>query len=233
VETGRTTAFLGLAGAAAWLLGLAAAARATRLPAAPASDSGDGSLAGSVLGSVFALSAGVGVTGLIALLAVPAAAEVMPPAAGRGNQPVVSLTAILASGSPGISTATGGWAAALLGGPLVLLGAAAAAAAQVVRRRRGRVRLFELGLLQGGGSAPGRARADGTVAAVAPSPPEPLFTLPLASLAQRGVQLLTAAHLPEQYRSLFRPAALEQAAGRARPWFWVVATVALAVAVAR
>jgi hypothetical protein len=233
VEAGQATAFLGLAGAAAWFLGLAATARASRLPAAPPGASGEGSRPGSVVGSVFAMGAGVGLTGLIVLLAVPAASEVMPPAAGRGIQPGLSPAAILSAGSLGVSTAAGGWAAALLGGPLVLLGVVAATAVRAARARAGRARRAELGLVEGRGPAPAGTAAEPVQVAAPLSALEPLFEPPLAGLAARCAELVTAASLPEQYRSLFQPAVLERAAGRARPWFWLVATAALAVAVTR
>jgi formate hydrogenlyase subunit 3/multisubunit Na+/H+ antiporter MnhD subunit len=215
LASGRTTAFLGLAGAAAWLLALAAAARSSRLPARPAGTMGGGSWWGTLAGVAIALAGGIGLTATIAFVAVPAAAEVMP-AASPAAQPAVSIAAVLAPGSLTVSTAVGGWAAALLAGPLVLVGLVAAAA---------------LGLLRRNGSDPQPMTTDRVLELSAPTPP--FFPPPLAGLPERCVEVASGIRLPAQYRSLLQPAALELAAGRARPWFWVVATAVLAVAVTR
>jgi hypothetical protein len=64
-------------------------------------------------------------------------------------------------------------------------------------------------------------------------PPAPLFAPPLAGEPERWGQRLVALRLPEQYRSLFQPAAIEAAVARSRPWFWALVTLVLAIAVTR
>jgi hypothetical protein len=136
----------------------------------------------------------------------------MPPA-GRSGQPLVSPAAILGAGSLAVSTASGAWPAVLLGGPLVVLGLAGVALSRVLRRDAGPDR------------EPG-------IAPVA-SPPGPLFAPPLAGVPGRFARWVRAFQLPEQYRSLFRPDALEQAVTNGQPWFWAAATIVLAIAVTR
>lgn len=209
LEAGGLAGFLGLGAAGAWLLALAAAARAGRLPLAASGAELSPSPAGAATGVALALAGGVVLTAMLAFLAIPAAAEVMP-TAGRVAQPPVSAAAVLTGGSLAISTASGGWAAALLGGPLVAL-ALVGTAAWLFANRRGLV--------------PARVvRVEGS---------EPLFAPPLAGVPERTVAWLSGIRFPEQYRSLFRPSVLEQAMTSGRPWIWVVVTVVLAVAVTR
>lgn len=220
LEAGVVPAFLGLAGAAAWLLGLAAAARAIRLPDVPAGSAPQGSRLGSLVASTVAVGAGIALTLVIALLAIPAATEVMPPApaqsAGAGG---VSQAAILGAGSLGVSTASGGWSPALLAGPLVLLALAAVGAARVSRWRASPTSVPEAAL------PPPVMELD--------PPPAPLFTPPLAPLPDRAVGWLKTLRLPAQYRSLFRPALMERAVARSRPWLWAAVTVVMTIAVTR
>src|SRR5215471_10006833 len=136
LEAGELAGFLAMAAAAAWLLALAAAARAARLPLAPPDADEAPSRAGDAAGVAVALAGGVGLTAVIAVLSIPAAAEVMPPAA-RAVQPVVSAAAILAPNTLAVGTASGGWAAALLGGPLIVLGLAGQVVARALARRDG------------------------------------------------------------------------------------------------
>lgn len=220
IEAGAVQAFLGLAAVAAWLLGLAAAARAIRLAAVSANAGLDGSRVGSLATSAAAVAAGVGLTLVVAWLAIPAAAEVMPPAPVQGQGAGgVSPAAILGAGSLGVSTASGGWSSALLAGPLVLLALAAVAAAQVLRWRAARASISEASLPP-------------PVVELEP-PPAPLFTPPLALVPARAAAWLKALRLPAQYRSLFRPVLMEAAVARSRPWLWVAATVVLTIAVTR
>lgn len=209
LEAGVAYAFLSIAAAGAWLLGLAAAGRALRMPV-PAGDEERGGK-GALAATAAVLVAGVGLPALVALLAIPAAAGLMPAAPGTA-QPGVSQAAILSAGSLGVSTASGGWSAVLLGGPLLLLGLAAAALARLRAAPTERVE----------------------PAVVAPEAvPAPLFIPPLTGVVQRSVTAIARLRLPTQYRSLFGPAALERAVTTGRPWFWAVATAALAIAVTR
>jgi formate hydrogenlyase subunit 3/multisubunit Na+/H+ antiporter MnhD subunit len=212
VEAGPVSAFVGLAGAGAWLLMLAAAARGLRLPREEEEEEEASSPAGAAGLAAAALAAGIALTGVLAYLAIPAAAELVPPPAGRAVQAGVSAAAILGPGSLAVSTASAGWAAALLAGPLVLLGLAAAV---LLRALSGRLR-----------AAPPKVIALETA-------PLPLFQLPLAGLPGRLRAGLGRVQLPDQYRSLFRPAAIQQAVSSGEPWFWAAATIVLAIAVTR
>ncbi|HET7467911.1 MAG TPA: hypothetical protein VFL29_14730 [Candidatus Dormibacteraeota bacterium] len=61
----------------------------------------------------------------------------------------------------------------------------------------------------------------------------PLFAVPGATLAATALARLRALSMPDQYRSLFNPAALETVAAGGRPMLWLAALVALIVAIAR
>lgn len=218
LEAGTVTAFLGLAGAAAWLLGLAAAARAVLLPPEPRGSAPEGSNLGSLVAVAFAVVSGVALAAVLALLAIPAASEVKPPGILNGAAVTgVSAPAILGAGSVSISTASGGWSSALLAGPFVVLALAGIVAPHLLRRRSTSSIFARLS----------------PRAAVRQEPPAPFFAPPLAGVPEQALTRLKAVRLPEQYRSLFRPALVERAAGRSGPWLWVAATIALTIAVTR
>src|ERR1700687_4530670 len=61
----------------------------------------------------------------------------------------------------------------------------------------------------------------------------PLFTLPGADALARARSVLVAAAVPEQYRSIFNPPALEAAMAAGRPLFWVALVAALGFPVTR
>ena len=61
----------------------------------------------------------------------------------------------------------------------------------------------------------------------------PLFAVPGAAVATRVWEVVRAATVPEQYRSIVNPRALEAAAAGGRPFLWLAALVALAYAVTR
>ncbi len=61
----------------------------------------------------------------------------------------------------------------------------------------------------------------------------PLFDVPGAAAAMRLRDRLRSWTIPEQYRSLFDPAALERLAAGGRPALWLASLVALAIAVSR
>ena len=208
VEAGGAAAFVGLVGGAAWVIAVAGASRWPRLPLTEPEVEPAPSPYGAAAGLAVALAAGIGLTALLALLTIPAAAEVMP-ATGRLARPAVLPADILGAGTLSVSTASGGWASALLGGPLVVIGVAAAAAVRAVR---------------------GRAAAGAVVPS--DSAPEPLFSTPFAGLPEGAAAWFRAMRLPEQYRSLLRPSLLERA-GSGPPWFWVLVTAALVFAVTR
>ena len=61
----------------------------------------------------------------------------------------------------------------------------------------------------------------------------PLFTIPGADALARARSVLVAAAVPEQYRSIFNPPALEAAMAAGRPLFWVALVAAFGFAVTR
>jgi formate hydrogenlyase subunit 3/multisubunit Na+/H+ antiporter MnhD subunit len=211
VEQGQISAFLGLAGAGAWLLGLAAAARGLRLPAGEEPDAAT-SRAGTVALAGAGMAAGVALTALVALLAIPAASELMPSPNGPTGSPGILPASILTADSLALSTAAGGWAAVSLGVPLVLAGLGSVALLRLLAARRPGVPVRVVTL---------------------EAEPEPLFRLPLTGLPERALAALARVQLPEQYRSLFQPAAIERAMNAGQPWFWAVLTIGLAIAVTR
>jgi hypothetical protein len=107
---------LGLAGAATWLLWVASFARALRLPS---SDSG-GRAAGAWVGLGIVVVAGAAAAGIEALLALPAAGEVirLPASLSSGVQLPISLP--LGLQLP-VAQPSGGWSPLLLGLPFLIL----------------------------------------------------------------------------------------------------------------
>jgi hypothetical protein len=61
----------------------------------------------------------------------------------------------------------------------------------------------------------------------------PLFTVPWAGAVERARSVVVAASVPEQYRSIVNPRALEAAAAAGRPLLWLASLAALGFAVAR
>ena len=64
-------------------------------------------------------------------------------------------------------------------------------------------------------------------------PRPPLFAIPGAAVIGRMRDVVRAAAVPEQYRSIVNPRALEAAAAGGKPMLWLAAIVALAYAVTR
>src|SRR5712692_2542396 len=117
LEAGEAKAMLGILVVAAWLLTLAGAARAVRLPAGRVEAPGraGAGFAAGLAGLVLAGGAGLGL--LASGLAVPAAQEAL-------GQPGSPLTGGLLT----VTSAAGSWAAVTLAGPVILLGLLGAAA---------------------------------------------------------------------------------------------------------
>lgn len=123
----------------------------------------------------------------------------------------VPATAEVLSGAPGaiggggvaVLTTAGGWAAVALGLPLLVL--------------------VLLPILVSRRSLPA-ATADA---------PEPPLRLPWTGIAAGVGARLSGLSVPEQYRSLVNPRAVEAAMGRGQPLLWAVLLLALAVAVNR
>jgi hypothetical protein len=108
-----------------------------------------------------------------------------------------------APGLTAVSTVSTVLPAVALLGPLLVMGAVALASARRV---------------------PGTARSE-----VAP----PLFHIPAADVASRSWAAVRSASVPAQYRSLFNARALEGALAAGRPVLWLVAVLALCIAVTR
>jgi formate hydrogenlyase subunit 3/multisubunit Na+/H+ antiporter MnhD subunit len=129
----------------------------------------------------------------------------LPVAAEAIGSPASAVT----GGYTAVVTASGGWAAVTLGAPLLLLAAGAALVSRSVW-----------------------ARWPARPVALKPPPP-PFLALPTSRLGARLTGAGRGLRLPEQYRSLVNPAALEAAAATGRPWLWGAITMALIIAVTR
>jgi formate hydrogenlyase subunit 3/multisubunit Na+/H+ antiporter MnhD subunit len=129
----------------------------------------------------------------------------LPVAAEAIGSPASSVT----GGYTAVVTASGGWGAFTLGVPLLLLAAGAALV-----------------------SRSAWARWPARPVALKPPPP-PVLVLPASGLGARLTDVGRGLRLPEQYRSLVNPAALEAAAATGRPWLWGAVTMALIIAVTR
>jgi hypothetical protein len=107
VESNEVGGYLALLTAAAWVVGIAAAARAVRLP--PRREGAAGSQAGAVLVAALLVAGGAALGALQAAIAIPAAAAVI-------TFPGTALT-----GTPyATAAASGSWPAVALGGLAVL-----------------------------------------------------------------------------------------------------------------
>ena len=202
-EAGDFLGLIGIAGAAAWVVSMVAAARAIGLPA------GRGRPAGETFpGVAMALGGLIFIAGpalplVISAFAIPAQAEVMPAAAGSLGGGMVSVATIQAD-LPALT----------LFAPLLLLG------------------VIAYGIL--GVSPPSRRRRispQGGEVASASRPP--LFTMPGAAALARLRDAVRSATVPEEYRSIVNPRALEKAAAGGRPLMWIAVVVALLYAVNR
>jgi hypothetical protein len=189
-EAGDFLGLIGIAGAAAWVISMLAAARAIGLPAGrgrPAAETFPGI---AMALAALTLVAGPALPVVISAFAIPAQSDVMPAAAGS-----------LGGGLTSVVTLQGELPALTLFAPLLLLGAIAYGVSGVFG-----VRL--------------QARPR-------------LFTMPGEAAIGRWLTHLRAAAVPEQYRSIVNPRALEAAAAGGRPLLWLAALVALAFAVNR
>jgi hypothetical protein len=195
-EAGEVDALIALVVCAAWVLTLAAAARASWLPSRTSSEgAGSGLAAAATAGLV--LVGGVALGAVELAVAIPAAAEVM-----------TFPTAVLRSGAIGVSTTAGGWPALAFGVPLLVIGVA------LLWLGRAELRL-----------APGQEPAGGRR-------PRPLLGEPWA-LPARAAAGIRGLRLPEEYRSLFDPRALDAAASAGHPLFWLVVVAGLAYLITR
>ena len=189
-EAGDFIGLIGIAGAAAWVLSMVAAARAIGLPAGrghPATETFPGI---AMALAALTLVAGPALPVIVSAFAIPAQADVMPAAAGS-----------LGGGLISVVTIQGELPALTLFAPLLLLGVLAYGVSGVFGTRL-------------------QARP-------------PLFAIPGAVALGRWLRQVRAATVPEEYRSIVNPRALEAAAAGGKPLLWLAALVALAFAVNR
>ncbi|HEX6349089.1 MAG TPA: hypothetical protein VF160_06825 [Candidatus Dormibacteraeota bacterium] len=149
-------------------------------------------------------AAGAGVAALVLLAGGPLLGWLVAQVCLPATAEVVTVPpGAVAGGSIAVLTAAGAWPAVALGLPLLVL--------------------VLLPLLGG--------RSPRVAAAVEAPPPllSPVWARPQARIWNR----VRALRVPEQYRSLFNPRALEAAMGRGQPLLWAVLLLALAVAVNR
>ncbi len=182
---------------------VAVAGAATWLVAAAAAARSVGLHAGRRRQASDALALVAAVLGVIVLAAGPAVAAV----ASITSDAIAGVIPLPAGGlapdALSIITISTKLPAVALFGPLLLLGAAAVALSK-----------------------------PGPVTSAAQSK-APLFDVPGAAAAMRLRDRLRSWTIPEQYRSLFDPAALERLAAGGRPALWLASLVALAIAVSR
>jgi hypothetical protein len=187
---------------------------------------------------------------LAAFLGVAAAVAWLLVTAGRAR-------ALRLPAQPDASVPTGSLAGAGLAGAALLIGGAAyglliaavcePAAAEAMRLPPAAISGAPLEVVTGSGAWPAVALGLPTLVLVvvalgffgrvpAASPlrsPAPFFVLPGGDAGRRLALWAGGLRLPEQYRSLFNPTALEAAMGRGQPVLWVVLALVLAVAINR
>ena len=210
-EAGDFMGLIGIAAAAAWVLSMVAAARAISLPAGRAHPTSEAFPRVAMGLAVLILVAGPALPVVLSALAIPAQVDVMPSAAGYLGGGLVSVVTVQTE-----------LPALILFAPLLLLGAIA------------------YGVTGGFGVSRGARRATapspeaGTSAL--PHPPalaSPVFPIPGAVVFRRTLDGIRSAAVPEQYRSILDPRALERAAAGGRPVLWLAGIIALAYAVNR
>jgi hypothetical protein len=202
-EAGDFLGLIGIAGGAAWVVSMAAAARAIGLPAGRGRPSGETFPGIAMALGALILVAGPALPLVISAFAIPAQAEVMPAAAGSLGGGLVSVATIQAD-LPALT----------LFAPFLLLGVIAYGILGVsppsTRRR----------ISVPGGEVRGASRP-------------PLFTVPGLATFGRLRDAVRSATVPEEYQSIVNPRALEKAAAGGRPLLWIAAVVALVYAVNR
>lgn len=202
-EAGDFLGLIGIGGAAAWGVWMVAAARAIGLPAGKGRPAGETFPGIALALGALILVAGPALPVVISAFAIPAQAEIMPAAAGSLGGGLVSV-ATIQTDLPALT----------LFAPLLLLAAIA------------------YGIL--GVSPPARARhASPQGGEVRSAARPPVFTLPGAALFGRMREAVRSATVPEEYRSIVNPRALEKAAAGGRPLMWIALVIALVYAVNR
>jgi hypothetical protein len=202
-EAGDFLGLIGIAGAAAWVISMVAAARAIGLPAGRGRPATETSPRAALGLAALVLVAGPALPLMVTAFGVPAQADVMPAAAGALGGGLISVVTVQTE-LPALT----------LFAPLLLLAAIAYG-------------------ITGGFGMRGLRPQRGTSSLKSSQPPRPLFSVPGAAAIGRLREALRDAAVPEQYRSIVNPRALEIAAAGGRPLLWVAALLALTFAVNR
>jgi hypothetical protein len=200
-EAGDFFGLIGVAGAAVWVLSMAAGARAIGLPAGRGHPASETFPRIAMVLATLILVAGPALPVLLTQFAIPAQADVMPTPAGSLGVSLISVVTVQTE-LPALA----------LFAPLLLLG------------------LIAYGIT---GVFGARAARTAPQAGTAPLKRSPLFPIPGAVAFGRLRAGFREATVPEQYRSLVNPRALELAAAGGRPLLWLAALVALTFAVNR
>ncbi|HEY2599306.1 MAG TPA: hypothetical protein VGJ79_12595, partial [Candidatus Dormibacteraeota bacterium] len=211
-EAGDFMGLIGIAGAAVWILFMVAAARAVGLPAGRGHPAMETFPRTAMALAAALLVAGAGLPVVVTWFALPAQADVMTRSAGLGGG-LVSV-ATIQTDLPALTLFT----------PLLLLGALAYGITGVFGVQRSARRVPALpGAADQKAASPARS---------APARP-PLFIVSGLDAPKRWLDAVRRAAVPDQYRSIVNPRALEKAAAGGRPVLWLAALVALAYAVNR
>jgi len=158
------------------------------------------------------LVAGPALQLVVSAFAIPAQSDVMPAATGRLGGSLISVVTVQAD-LPALT----------LFAPLLLLGAIAYGVTGGFGSRDRGVRR----------EPPAHGTATQGLTTLVKSAPPPLFGMPGAATYARLRDAVRDASVPEQYRSIVNPRALERAAAGGKPLLWLAAIVALAFAVTR
>jgi hypothetical protein len=202
-EAGDFLGLIGIAGAAAWVLSMVAAARAIGLPAGRGRPAAETFPSVAMAIAALILIAGPALPVVVSALAVPAQSDVMPGVAGSLGGGLVSVLTVQTE-LPALTLFI----------PLLLLGAIAYG-------------------ITGGFGVRGLRPQGGTSVAKSPQAQPPLFAVPGVGMLARLRDGFRAATVPEQYRSIVNPRALEIAAAGGKPLLWLAALIALGFAVNR
>jgi hypothetical protein len=223
-EAGDFLGLIGIAGAAAWVLLMVAAARAIGLPpgrSRPASETFPGI---AIALAALILVAGPALPVLLSAFAIPAQSDVMPTPSGALGGSLTSVVTIQ-SELPALT----------LLAPLMLLGVIAYGITGAYGPLGNLVRRGSSGEALPLGESrrePSVRSAEGATVPLKSRRP-PVFSLPGAVAFGRLRDAIRSASVPEQYRSIVDPRALEKAASGGRPLLWLAGLVALAYAVNR
>ena len=209
-EAGDFMGLIGVAGAAVWILFMVAAARAIGLPAGRGHPAIETFPRVAMALAALLLIAGAALPVVVTTFAIPAQTDVMPRFAGLGG------------GLISVSTIQTDLPALALFTPLLLLGLIAYGITGVFGTQR--VARREP-VAAAGEQKPAAPRS-------APARP-PVFTIPGLDKPKQWLDAIRRAAVPEQYRSILNPRALEKAAAGGRPLLWLATLVALAYAVNR